>query len=170
MNDLLLGIGTNKGNRKANLALAHRLLSRNIGIVHRESPIYETAPWGGVEQAPYYNQALWVKTNLSLEEAFRKCQILEQKMGRHSREKWGPRIIDLDLLYYNDEVYEASQLVVPHEQLPNRRFVLCPLYDIAPDYLHPKLQKTTGELLTLCQDTLAVDAIDPATQNQRIRR
>lgn len=156
MNDLLIGLGSNEGNRTANLALAHRLLSRNIGIVLRESSVYETTPWGGVEQAPYYNQVLWVKTVLSLEDAFRKCQILEQKMGRQRQEQWGPRIIDVDVLYYNQEQVSTTTLTVPHRHLHERRFVLQPLCEIAPDYHHPVLNQTTEQLLAACTDELSV--------------
>ncbi len=155
MNDLLIGLGSNEGNRTANLALAHRLLSRNIGIVLKESPIYQTEPWGGVEQAPYYNQVLWVKTVRSLEDAFRKCQILEQKMGRQRLQKWGPRVIDVDVLYYNQEQVNTATLTVPHRHLHERRFVLQPLCDIAPDYRHPILNQTTTELLAVCPDQLS---------------
>ena len=162
MNDLLIGLGSNEGNRTANLALAHRLLSRNIGIVLKESPIYQTEPWGGVEQAPYYNQVLWVKTVRSLEDAFRKCQILEQKMGRQRLQKWGPRVIDVDVLYYNQEQVNTATLTVPHRHLHERRFVLQPLCDIAPDYRHPILNQTTTELLAVCPDQLSICMLEHA--------
>lgn len=156
MNDLLLGLGSNQGNRSANLAMAHRLLSRTVGLVHKESQLYESAPWGGIEQPAYYNQVLWVKTMLPLEAAFRQCQILEQKMGRQRSQKWGPRIIDVDLLYYNDVQLETPELVVPHPQLQDRRFVLLPLCDVAPHYEHPVLKRSSKELLSVCSDALSV--------------
>lgn len=162
MNDLLIGLGSNEGNRLANLALAHRLLSRTVGLVQKESPIYETEPWGGVDQEDYYNQVLWVKTTLPLEEVFRKCQIFELKMGRQRGEKWGPRIIDIDVLYYNDVQLDTEKLTVPHPKMTTRRFVLQPLSDIAPNYVHPCLQQTTLELLATCTDPLSVHALQQA--------
>lgn len=159
MNDLLIGLGSNQGNRTANLALAHRLLSRNVGIVSKESPVYQTEPWGVADQAAYYNQVLWIKTVFSLEDAFRKCQIIEQKMGRQREEQWGPRIIDVDVLYYNQEQVHTEALTVPHRHLHERRFVLQPLSDIAPDYQHPVFQKNTTELLAACTDELAIEVL-----------
>lgn len=159
MNELYLGLGSNEGNRAANLALVLRLLSRRIGLVVKESTIYETTAWGKTDQPNYYNQVVVVKTTLSVLDAFRECQIIEQKMGRIRQEKWGTRVIDLDLLYYNEVVVDTPKLTVPHALLTERNFVLQPLAEIAPQKKHPVLGKTQQELLEQCVDTGIVKAL-----------
>ncbi len=159
MNELYLGLGSNEGNRAANLALVLRLLRRRVGLVVKESIIYETAAWGKTDQPNYYNQIVVVKTTLSALDAFRECQIIEQKMGRVRQEKWGARVIDVDLLYYNDLVLESEELILPHALLTKRNFVLQPLSEIAPQKEHPVLGKNTLELLEECTDTAAVNSL-----------
>lgn len=159
MNELYLGIGSNEGNRAANLALALRLLRKRVGLVVKESAIYETAAWGKIDEPDYYNQVVVVKTLLSAEDAFRECQIIEQKMGRIREKKWEARVIDVDLLYYNDSVVKSEELTIPHALLTQRNFVLHPLVEIAPHKKHPVLEKTQLELLEACQDTARVNAL-----------
>lgn len=159
MNELYLGIGSNEGNRAANLALALRLLRKRVGLVVKESVLYETAAWGKTDEPDYYNQVVVVKTLLSAEDAFRECQIIEQKMGRIRQEKWEARIIDVDLLYYNNSVIESEALTIPHALLTQRKFVLHPLAEIAPQKQHPVLGKNQLELLEACQDTAKVKAL-----------
>ena len=156
MKELYLGIGTNEGNRTANLALVRRLLRRRVGLIIKESSIYQTAAWGKEDQEDYYNQVLLVKTNLPLLEAFRECQIIEQKMGRIRNEQWAARIIDVDLLYFEEETADSEGLILPHALMTKRRFVLAPLAEVAPQKVHPILKKTSLELLEECTDTLAV--------------
>lgn len=159
MNELYLGLGSNEGNRAANLALVLRLLRRRVGLVVKESIIYETAAWGKTDEPSYYNQVVVVKTTLSALEAFRECQIIEQKMGRVRQEKWGARVIDVDLLYYNDVVLKSEELIIPHALLTERNFVLQPLAEVAPQKKHPVLGKNSSELLEQCTDTAAVNAL-----------
>ncbi len=156
MNELYLGLGTNEGDRAVNLSLVLRLLRRRLGLVSKESAVYETDAWGKGDEPAYYNQVVLVKTTLSLLEAFRECQIIEQKMGRVRGEKWRARIIDVDLLYYNEEVVESEALTLPHPLLAQRRFVLVPLVEIAPQKVHPVSGKTQLELLEACADQLVV--------------
>lgn len=159
MNELYLGLGSNEGNRAANLALVLRLLSKRIGLVVKESKLYETAAWGKTDEANYYNQVVVVKTTLSVLDAFRECQIIEQKMGRVRGEKWAARTMDLDLLYFNEEIIQTPNLTIPHALLAERNFVLQPLVEIAPQKIHPILQKTQLELLEQCADTSAVNTL-----------
>lgn len=160
MNELYLGLGSNEGNRGANLALVLRLLRKRLGLVVKESKIYETAAWGKTDEPNYYNQVVVVKTTLPVLEAFKECQIIEQKMGRVRQEKWEARVIDVDLLYFNEEVMNGPELTLPHALLPERNFVLYPLVEIAPEKKHPVLGKTQAELLEACTDTAAVKVLE----------
>jgi 2-amino-4-hydroxy-6-hydroxymethyldihydropteridine diphosphokinase len=140
------------GNRAANLELVHSLISRNVGIVSKESSVYEAEPWGVVDQKNYYNQVLCVKTALEPAALLHKCQVMEQKMGRVRMLKWEPRIIDIDILFFNDLVIEEEALTIPHPLLQERNFVLKPLCEIAANWRHPVLNKTVQELLEICTD------------------
>lgn len=140
------------GNRVANLELVHSLISRNIGIVSKESNIYETQPWGVEGQENYYNQVLCVKTALDPTFLLHKCQVIEQKMGRIRGLKWEPRVIDIDILFFNESVIQEKDLDIPHPLLQERNFVLKPLCEIAREWMHPVLDKTAQELLEICTD------------------
>lgn len=152
MNTVYLSIGTNMGNRMANLELVHSLISRKIGIVSKESNIYETEPWGVEGQENYYNQVLCVKTALNPASLLHKCQVLEQKMGRVRALKWEPRIMDIDILFFDNLVIQEKDLKIPHPLLQERNFVLKPLCEIAREWMHPVLNKTAQELLEICGD------------------
>ena len=140
------------GNRMANLELVHSLISRNVGIVSKESNIYETEPWGVEDQENYYNQVLCVKTALEPAVLLQKCQVMEQKMGRIRGLKWEPRVIDIDILFFNELVMKEKDLEIPHPLLQERNFVLKPLCEIAREWMHPVLEKTIQELLEICTD------------------
>lgn len=162
MNTVYLSIGTNMGNRAANLELVHSLISRNIGIVSKESSIYETEPWGVDNQENYYNQVLCVKTALEPAVLLHKCQVIEQKMGRIRMLKWEPRVIDIDILFFNQLVLREEGLEIPHPLLQERNFVLKPLCDIAKEWTHPVLNKTVQELLEICTDETSAVLLEPA--------
>lgn len=120
----------------------------SIGQIKQLSPIYETEPLGPDQQAWHLNQAVKLETVLEPIELLHSCKQIEQALGRTQREKWGPREIDIDILFYNGTVVDTPELVIPHLELPNRRFMLQPLNDIAPDI--------AGPLLTACTDNLQV--------------
>ncbi len=156
MATIILSTGSNLGDRRAVLAAASQSISRFIGPVLCASGLYETAAWGLTDQPSFLNQALKVDTLLSPEAVLEKITEIEQHLGRIRDQKWGPRLIDIDLLYYGSVIIHEENLVVPHPEIPQRRFVLEPLMDIAPDWIHPELNLSTRELLEQTPDKLPV--------------
>ena len=147
MNIVYLSIGTNMGEREQNLKLAVKLLTKTDGIiVEAVSSIYETAPVGFTEQASFLNIAVRLTTTLSSADMLKVCQGIEQELGRVREYRWGPRIIDLDILLYNHENIETESLIVPHERMFERAFVLVPLAEISD---------SATEQLRLAQKVLA---------------
>jgi 2-amino-4-hydroxy-6-hydroxymethyldihydropteridine diphosphokinase len=144
------------GNRLANLQLAVEQIQLMCGKILHSSSIYETAAWGMTDQAPFYNQALLLETTLSAKECMSLLLHIELQMGRVRNIPLGPRIIDIDILYFNDEIIDQKDLVIPHPRLAERKFVLMPLVEIAPDFIHPVFNKTNTLLLKECGDSLAV--------------
>jgi 2-amino-4-hydroxy-6-hydroxymethyldihydropteridine diphosphokinase len=156
MNKVYLLIGGNMGDRMANLAMAIKLIEEQIGNIELKSSIYETAAWGQTNQPDFLNQALLVNTNMQAAELMSKLLSIENLMGRIRTIKLGPRTIDLDIMYFNNEVISTNLITIPHPKLAERKFVLEPLFEIAPNYLHPILNKTNASLLKDCGDSLAV--------------
>ena len=156
MNTAFLLLGGNLGNRKGNLAQAREIISSECGRIDAVSSLYETAAWGITEQPSFLNQALYLSTELSAKKLLRRLLKAEKKMGRIRIEKFGPRIIDIDILFFNTEIHNTSSLKLPHPELQNRRFALLPLAEIAPDFIHPVLKNSINELLKECPDTLPV--------------
>jgi len=159
MNKAYLLTGGNIGNRKAMLQQAIQLLNEYCGKVTAESSLYETAAWGNTDQSAFLNQALELETGLNARQLIRKILKVEKLMGRERKEKYGPRIIDIDILLFNDETHDIPFLKLPHPEMQNRRFALTPLAEIAPDIIHPVLKKTIKNLLQDCPDTLEVKKI-----------
>jgi len=157
MNKAFLLTGGNLGDRIKNLELCSFLVEKACGKIIRRSSVYETAAWGNIDQPDYLNQVLLVDTAFSPEHLLRILLSVEKDMGRYRGEKYGPRIIDIDILLYNDEVINESMLKIPHPRMQDRRFVLEPMNEIAPAKVHPLLQKTMHELLLECSDPLAVN-------------
>lgn len=156
MNEVYLLTGGNIGNRLSNLQNACEQINKKAGTVLKKSVIYETAAWGLTAQNAFLNQVLLVSTPLPAAELLKILLGIEQQLGRERMEKMGPRTIDIDILFYNSEIISSPDLTVPHLQIANRRFVLTPLNEIAPDFVHPVLQKTIAELLQICPDQLEV--------------
>lgn len=159
MNIAYLLIGGNLGNRQENLATARFLIGKHCGQITRESSVYETAPWGKIDQPGFLNQALEVNTGLNARQLIRRILKVEKSMGRVRKEKLGPRVIDIDILLFNDEIQDISFLKVPHPEMQYRRFVLIPLSEIAAEIVHPVLKKNISELLHDCTDELDVKKI-----------
>ena len=156
MNKAYLLTGGNLGNREENLATARELINGHCGNIIRASSLYETAAWGKTDQPSFLNQALEVDTPLNSRQLIRWILKAEKMMGRVRDEKYGPRLIDIDILLFNNEKHNYQFLKLPHPEMQNRRFALLPLAEIAPDIIHPVLNKTIHELLKECTDELPV--------------
>ena len=160
MNRAFLLTGSNLGNRGDNLAAARDFINRQCGSIITASSLYETAAWGKTDQPAFLNQAVEVYTSLNARQLIRKILKVEKEMGRVREEKYGPRLIDIDILLFNQEKHNYHFLKLPHPEIQNRRFALLPLAEIAPDIMHPVLNKTITELLNECKDELEVSRID----------
>ena len=156
MNKIFLITGGNIGDRQLNLETAAVLIQDRIGTIVQSSKIYETDAWGITNQAVFYNQIHIVESNFSAVEILHKILKIEEKMGRVRTIKNAARIIDIDILFFNDEVIHIPNLIVPHPEIINRRFVLMPLAELAPEMIHPVLKKNIFELLENCTDELNV--------------
>lgn len=149
-------IGSNLGDRKANLDKCRALLGTEAGCVLVASDIFETEPWGTTGQAWHLNQALLLETHLSPLSLLERTQAIERELGREKTGKWSPRTLDVDIIYFDRLVMDGPRLAIPHPLMQERRFVLVPLAQIAPDYLHPVLGKSNLELLKACLDVSLV--------------
>ena len=147
------------GNMFEHLQQAASLIERDCGEVVRISAAYETAAWGEINQPSFLNQALLLETTMTAEALMPRLLAIEEEMGRKRLSKYGPRIIDIDILLFNEEVHKTHSLEVPHPQMQFRRFALEPLSEIAADVIHPVLKKTVNELLSECQDELKVTRV-----------
>jgi 2-amino-4-hydroxy-6-hydroxymethyldihydropteridine diphosphokinase len=150
--NIYLLLGTNEGDRHANLAKAIELIAKWAGKVSAQSSIYETAPWGKTDQASFLNMAISITTDLPPLILLEHLKDIEKQVGRVSTEKWGPRVMDIDILFYRDEIIQEPELQVPHPYLPVRRFALLPMAEIAGGLVHPVLKKTLAKLLEECPD------------------
>ena len=159
MNKAYLLIGGNIGDRNKNLKEAIDFIARECGSVIKSSSIYETAAWGKTDQPDFLNQCLLIQTSLSAPDLMKQILKIEEKMGRKRKEKNDPRIIDIDILFYNESVLQTEFLTLPHPQLQNRRFVLVPMNEIAPKLVHPVLRKSIITLLKECPDNLEVKKV-----------
>ena len=156
MNRAYLLIGGNLGDRKQNLGKARELIALHGGDITNASSIYETAAWGKTNQPLFLNQALEIHTSLNAKQLIRHILKVEKMLGRIRKEKYGPRIIDIDILLFNDEKHDYPFLKIPHPEMQNRRFALIPLAEIATEKIHPVFKKSINQLLKECPDQLEV--------------
>jgi 2-amino-4-hydroxy-6-hydroxymethyldihydropteridine diphosphokinase len=159
MIDVYLLLGSNLGNRNAFLNKAIQQIEQDIAPVIEKSAVYETQSWGKTDLPDYLNQVVMLQTTLSAQDVLDRILTIEIKMGRKREEKWGSRNIDIDILFYGNTIINEPNLIVPHPELHNRRFTLEPLGMLAPDLVHPLLNKTILELKNNLKDDLIVKKI-----------
>lgn len=144
-----LCLGSNKNDRVGNIQQAVRLLCANDAVkIIRSSTLYETEPWGKKDQKWFINAVMEVKVTIEPIELLRVCQSIEELLGRNRQkeEKWGPRTIDIDILFYDDKILKNDFLQIPHKYVHERSFMLVPMLEIAADFVHPVLNKTVSQL------------------------
>lgn len=166
MHTAYLLIGSNLGEREIYLDQAKAYLNQKRGKIVQQSAVYETAPWGIKEQPFFLNQAIALETLLTPEDLMITLLEIEEKMGRIRTVKFGPRTIDLDILLYNQIIMDSQLLKLPHPSLPERRFALTALAEIAPNFVHPILKKTIKALLLECTDISNVQKKPSKLYNQ----
>jgi len=159
MNEVFLLLGSNLGNRRRTLSEAIGLL-QEAGSLISFSSVYQTAAWGKQDQPDFLNQIIVLETALSAQDLLKKILEIEVKLGRVRNNKWAERTIDIDILYFNQDIIVSDQLKIPHPQIQFRRFTLIPLHEIVPDFKHPVLNITSAQMLERCQDKLEVRKAD----------
>jgi 2-amino-4-hydroxy-6-hydroxymethyldihydropteridine diphosphokinase len=156
MINVYLLLGSNLGNRLMYLQEAARYINEETGHIVQQSAVYETQSWGNTNVPDYLNQVLLLQTNLLPHDLLHKLLQIESLLGRERLEKWGARTLDIDILFYGTDIIEDADLIVPHPQLHNRGFTLAPLAELAPDLMHPVLNKTISSLKNELNDDLQV--------------
>ena len=156
MNTVYLLLGSNIGDSEQKLSVAIDMIENNIGKITKCSSIYRTAAWGNEDQSDFLNQIVVTASSLPAAAILEQIFAIEKEMGRVRTTKYAARVIDIDILFFNEEIIKAKNLIIPHTQIQNRRFVLIPLAEVAPLFKHPLLKKTAQELLLMCPDKLNV--------------
>jgi len=152
MNEIFLQLGSNVGDRSNNLLQALTFISEKIGEVVKVSKLYESSPWRVDNQRDFLNQVIYIRSKLDPFEVLNIALEIEREMGRVRVEKWGERKIDIDILFFNDEIIETDSLCIPHQYISKRNFVLKPMCEIASEFIHPKFNKSIVQLLEECLD------------------
>lgn len=153
MDGKYLLLGTNLGDRLLNIKTAFKQLEAEMDIIETSS-LFESEPWGIKDQPWFLNVVIKVKSNLGPANLLSLCLEVEKNMGRIRKKKWGERLIDIDILYYDNLTLNNNILTIPHKEIQNRRFTLLPMTEISPEGIHPVFNKTQKQLLEECSDTL----------------
>ena len=156
MNEVFLSLGGNLGNREQNLKTSMQLINEKVGRIIIQSSFYETAAWCLTDQPSFLNCVIKIKSQFAPNELLNQLLSIEKRLGRERKIKWGSRVIDIDILSYNNEIINDDDLKIPHPFLHERNFVLIPFLEIAPDWFHPKLNETIEQLLKKCNDKCEV--------------
>ncbi len=154
--NIFLGLGSNQGDRELNLKNSIKLLNSKAGKVLNTSRIYESEPWGVKNQNYFLNQVIEIETHIDPIDLLNICKNIEYDMGRNPEIRWGKRVIDIDILYYQSRVINQKKLIIPHKLMQERKFVMIPLNDLNENHLHPILKITNKEILNNCIDSCKV--------------
>jgi 2-amino-4-hydroxy-6-hydroxymethyldihydropteridine diphosphokinase len=160
MERVFLLLGSNQGDKAEYLEKARARLAASAGELSARSSVYRTAAWGKTDQPDFYNQVIELTTTMSPHDLLKEILSIELTMGRKRLERWGERIIDIDILLFGNRIINDHGLTIPHPQLPMRRFALAPLAEVAGDMIHPVTEITIDEMLARCTDTLDVEKLD----------
>lgn len=158
-----LSIGSNMGDKLEMLKWACSEIEKKIGPLQKKSSVYETEPWGFETDERFFNQVVILATTMKAERVLVAAQAIEKKMGRetkHTGKRYSSRPIDIDIVYFGNYIVKTENLQIPHPRMTERLFVLVPLNEIASDLIHPEINKTTSELIEICNDTNFVKMID----------
>jgi 2-amino-4-hydroxy-6-hydroxymethyldihydropteridine diphosphokinase len=159
--NVFLSLGSNQGDRMKTIQLAEQLIDRRVGRIAKKSAYYETAAWGKTDQPAFINCILMVNTTLSAKELLEVNQKVERELGREiTGERWGPRLIDLDIIFYGKRVIRERGLDIPHPEMHKRLFVIIPMMEIAPEVIHPLIKVDMVTLYQQCEDQSDVIKID----------
>ena len=164
MHKVYLGIGGNIGNKQKNFEDVYQNIENEVGIIKKSSSIYESPPCGFQSEHPFWNSVIEIETKLQDEELLWKIHEIEDRYGRkRGNEQYLPRTMDIDILYFDDIYKETKTLIIPHPRIHQRKFVLVPLNEIAPDFKHPLLRLTSMEMLENCKDESMIKKIKSYT-------
>lgn len=154
MNTVFLQLGSNQGDRIALMQEALQCIALSVGQIENQSSLYESEAWGNTNQTNFINQVIEIKTALSPEDLLISIQKIEKDLGRKRIEHWGPRTMDIDILFYDSQTINNSpELIIPHPRLSERKFVLQPMNEIAAEFIHPIFKRSITQLLYLCEDS-----------------
>lgn len=157
---LYILLGGNLGDKQMIFSEARKMMRQQVGTITNQSAIYETEPWGFESSDVFWNQAIEISTELSPEEVLQQSQQIEHTLGRIRKvNQYDSRTIDIDILFYGDQIIELENLIVPHPRIQERKFALAPLNEIAPELIHPVFQESIRQILDECQDSLNVEKV-----------
>lgn len=161
MSKVYLLLGGNMGDKRAVFARATTLIDERVGRVTKQSSIYETEPWGFESHEMFWNQVLEIQARIPAQKVLGLILQIEQQLGRtRTGTQYGSRMIDIDILFYDDQIITLPDLTIPHPRIQDRKFVLVPLNEIVPEMIHPRLQMSIEQLLAVCQDELRVEKVN----------
>lgn len=161
LNKVVLALGGNKGDVNQTFIETKQFIEKKIGAITKSSSLYKTAAWGISNQPDFINQVIIVETKLNPLELLNACLKTEKELGRVRipENRWKERVIDIDILFYNNEIILLPNLEIPHPEIENRKFILVSLTEILPNFIHPKLKKSIKSILKSCSDTLKVELL-----------
>jgi len=161
MHQVFLGIGGNTGNKHENFDKVYTFIKNELGDIIKRSSVYETPPWGFESEENFWNQVIIVETQFSPEKLLKNIAQIENRFGRERvKGKYTSREMDIDILYFDDLIMNIEKLTIPHPQISNRLFVLLPLAEIAPEFVHPKLRLNSLQLLKNCADRSVIKKVE----------